>query len=117
MTGRLTKRQRELLLLVANGNTRRQIASWLDLEMSGVDTRLRRIYRELGVSSQPQAVAVALRVGELRLEDVQEPIGVPAGSYPPVVSLAPPDPLSGPGVRIDPKRPSERGHDSAEGHK
>ncbi|MGQ4513640.1 LuxR C-terminal-related transcriptional regulator [Streptomyces sp. DW26H14] len=75
MSSLLTQRQRELLLLVANGNTRRQIAIWLGLEISGVDTRLRRIYRELGVSSQPQAVAVALKTGELRLEDVREPVG------------------------------------------
>lgn len=112
MSGRLTKRQREVLLLVANGNSSHRIASWLGIELSGVHSTLRRVYRELGVASQPQAVAVALRVGELRLEDIREPVGGATESYPPVSNLTLSNPSSGPGGPTRPERLPEHGYTS-----
>lgn len=61
----LTKRQREVLLLIANGNTQQQAAAWLGIRKGTVTEILTHAYRSLGVSSGPQAVAVALVTGEL----------------------------------------------------
>lgn len=69
----LTRRQREVLALVANGNTNQQIAAWLYIEPTTVNCTLRRIYRTLGASDRAQAVAIALAVGELGVHQIVIP--------------------------------------------
>lgn len=72
MTG-LTARQREVLLLAANGNTNAQIAAWLDVSPHTVAEILTAAYRRLGASDRAQAVAIALAVGELGVHQIHIP--------------------------------------------
>ncbi|WP_406004401.1 LuxR C-terminal-related transcriptional regulator [Streptomyces sp. NBC_00987] len=74
MTSPLTGRQREVLLLAANGNTAGHIAHWLGVSANTVNETLVRAYRALGVHDRAQAVAVALKVGEFGLDDIHAPI-------------------------------------------
>jgi two-component system nitrate/nitrite response regulator NarL len=59
----LTKREREILTLLANGYTTPQIAKQIQLATSTIRTHLRNIYKKLDVKGQVGAVAVALRLG------------------------------------------------------
>jgi LuxR family transcriptional regulator of spore coat protein len=69
----LTRRQREVLLLAANGNTNAAIARWLGVKPHSVAEILTVAYRRLGVSDRAQAVAVALRLGVLDLDEIALP--------------------------------------------
>lgn len=73
MTGPLTRRQREVLLLVANGNSNAGIASWLGVRPDSVAAILTVAYRSLGASDRAQAVAIALAVGELGVHEIHIP--------------------------------------------
>lgn len=73
MRRRLTGRQREVLLLVANGNTNREIADWLGITAQSVAEVLTGAYRRLGARDRAQAVAMALRLGEFGLGDIRLP--------------------------------------------
>ncbi|MFJ2399816.1 helix-turn-helix transcriptional regulator [Streptomyces xanthochromogenes] len=82
MKRRLTARQREVLLLVANGNTSEDIASWLWISTDTVNSILAAAYRALGVHSRAHAVAMALRVGEFGLGDIWLPEVDPESKLP-----------------------------------
>lgn len=69
----LTARQREVLLLAANGNTNQQIADWLGVTAGVVNEILGRAYRTLGATDRAQAVAIALAVGELGVHQIHIP--------------------------------------------
>ncbi|MDX2658299.1 LuxR C-terminal-related transcriptional regulator [Streptomyces scabiei] len=75
----LTGREREALLLAANGHTNRAIGRALGLGEETVKTRMRKILRKLRVNDRAQAVAVALRLGVLSLDDITVPEGANAG--------------------------------------
>ncbi|MFD3520463.1 response regulator transcription factor [Streptomyces sp. NPDC058653] len=70
----LTNRQRAVLLLAANGNTNADIARWTGTRPNSVAQVLTTTYRALGVRDRAQAVAVALRLGEVALGDVRVPV-------------------------------------------
>jgi DNA-binding NarL/FixJ family response regulator len=74
----LTERQLEVLRLVANGNSNRDVARWLWIEPCSVQTLLKHAYRALGVDDRAHAVAVALRLGLLRLDEVTVPAALAA---------------------------------------
>lgn len=74
MNARLTRRQRQVLLLAANGNTNKAIARWLGVKQHSVAEILTVAYRNLGAADRAQAVAVALRTGELDLDDIALPV-------------------------------------------
>jgi two-component system nitrate/nitrite response regulator NarL len=59
----LTKREREILTLLANGYATPQIADQIQRAPSTIRTHLRNIYKKLNVKSQVGAVAAALRLG------------------------------------------------------
>jgi PAS domain S-box-containing protein len=59
--GRLTARQHEILVHVANGESTDQIAAELHLSRETVRNHIRHILQRLGTSSRLQAVAVARR--------------------------------------------------------
>jgi len=59
----LTKREREVLTLLANGYNTPQIAQHIQPASSTIRTHLRNIYKKLNVKGQVGAVAVALRLG------------------------------------------------------
>jgi non-specific serine/threonine protein kinase len=62
---RLSSREQEVLRLVAEGLTSKQIAQQLFLSRRTVDTHLTSIFNKLGVESRAHAVAVAARDGWL----------------------------------------------------
>lgn len=64
----LTRRQYEVLRLVAKGLTNTQIAEQLVVSMSTVDTHIQSIYGKLGVSSRVRATRYAIEHGLLREE-------------------------------------------------
>jgi DNA-binding CsgD family transcriptional regulator len=69
----LTARQRQVLLLAANGNTNASIAAWLGVSPHSVAEILTAAYRRLGASDRAQAVAIALAVGELGVHQIHIP--------------------------------------------
>jgi DNA-binding CsgD family transcriptional regulator len=71
----VTRRELQFLRLAANGNTNAQIAAWSGVSASTVNTLLRKVYRKLGVSDRAQAVAVALRLELIRLDEITLPNG------------------------------------------
>lgn len=69
----LTRQQREVLALVANGHTNARIGRRLGVEPQSVTRYLTAIYRALGANDRAHAVAIALLTGELGREHVQLP--------------------------------------------
>lgn len=69
----LTARQRQTLLLAANGNSNQQIAAWLGITKDTVNNILGNAYRRLGATDRAQAVAIALAVGELGVHQIHIP--------------------------------------------
>jgi DNA-binding NarL/FixJ family response regulator len=61
VTAKLTKREREVLRLLADGLRQDDIAERLFISRKTVGTHVANILRKLGVRSQTQAVAVAYR--------------------------------------------------------
>ena len=59
----LSAREREVLTLLAEGNTQKQIAAALVLSPKTVATHIQNMFRKLGVHSRAQAVATAYRDG------------------------------------------------------
>ena len=56
-----TGREKEILHLLADGHTQRQMAEELSLSTHTIDTHLRNIYAKLHVRTGIEAVAKALR--------------------------------------------------------
>jgi DNA-binding CsgD family transcriptional regulator len=69
----LTARQRQVLLLAANGNSNAEIAAWRGVTPHSVAEILTAAYRRLGASDRAQAVAIALAVGELGVHEIHVP--------------------------------------------
>ena len=63
--GSLSAREREIIELIASGETAPSIAAQLHLSEATVKTYLRRVYEKLGVTTQAAAVAEALRRGAI----------------------------------------------------
>lgn len=59
----LTPREREVLLMIAEGMSAPDIAEHLTLSPNTVKTHLQSLYDRLGVSDRAAAVAVAMRMG------------------------------------------------------
>jgi DNA-binding NarL/FixJ family response regulator len=59
--GKLTRREAEVLRLLAQGLTQREIAGRLSISPKTVGTHIEHVLRKLGVHSRAQAVALALR--------------------------------------------------------
>ena len=69
----VTSRQRQILTLAANGNTNRSIGRALGIGEEAVKSQMQKILRKLRAADRTQAVAVALRLGLISLEDVELP--------------------------------------------
>lgn len=65
----LTKREQEILTLVAQGQRNREIAHQLFLAEPTVENHLHRIYSKLGVSTRTEAAMMAIRGGLIDLHD------------------------------------------------
>lgn len=61
----LGPRERQVLALVAAGDTNQQIAAKLALSPETVRTHLRRVFQKLGARNRHHAVAQAFRAGVL----------------------------------------------------
>ena len=57
----LTDREKEILKLLCDGKTRKEIGAVLFIELSTVKFHLSRIYQKLGVSSQTEATTKAIK--------------------------------------------------------
>jgi DNA-binding NarL/FixJ family response regulator len=68
----LTDRENEVLRLAAAGMTNAQIAVSLQLSPRTVQAYLAQIFGKLGVASRTEAVITGLRVGILKLDDLDE---------------------------------------------
>jgi DNA-binding CsgD family transcriptional regulator len=65
-TERITPREREVLALVARGQTSREVAATLHLRPSTVRTHMEHAMRRLGVKTRAEAVGRALATGQLK---------------------------------------------------
>lgn len=75
----VTRREIAVLRLAANGHTNRQIGRHLGLAEEAVKSRMQSALRKLRVHDRAQAVAVAIRLGLLDLDDVDVPDGANQG--------------------------------------
>lgn len=75
----LTTRQIDILTLAANGTTNRAIARALGVGVEAINSQMLLIRRKLRVGDRTQAVAVALRLGVLAMEDITIPDGANDG--------------------------------------
>jgi LuxR family maltose regulon positive regulatory protein len=62
---RLSQREAQILRLLAEGHSNKELARKLFVTENTVETHLRRIYSKLGIRSRIQAVARAMEVGLL----------------------------------------------------
>ena len=69
----ITTRQRQILTLAANGNTNRSIGRALGIGEEAVKSQMQKVLRKLRADDRTQAVAVALRLGLISIEDVRLP--------------------------------------------
>jgi LuxR family maltose regulon positive regulatory protein len=65
LTAALTQRERAVLWLLQGGLSQREIAQELSVSLNTVKTHTRAIYRKLGVSSRPEAIARGRGLGIL----------------------------------------------------
>jgi ATP/maltotriose-dependent transcriptional regulator MalT len=71
--GRLTRREEEVLRLVADGRTNREIASSLHISAHTVARHVQNIFAKLGSTSRAAAIAHAYEHGLLRRGDQRHP--------------------------------------------
>ena len=69
----VTGRQAQVLRLAANGHQTVDIARALRISTDGVNTLLAAAYRNLGARDRTQAVAVAIRLGLIQLDEIRVP--------------------------------------------
>lgn len=67
---RLTVRQRQVLLLAAEGRTNTDIANRLAITPGTVNDVLRLAYQTLGARDRANAVAIAIHRGDISLGDL-----------------------------------------------
>jgi DNA-binding CsgD family transcriptional regulator len=63
--GVLTRREREVLVLLAKGATYAEVASMLGIGVGTVQGHVKRIYSKLEIGSKAEAAALAQRMGLL----------------------------------------------------
>lgn len=72
----LTARQKTILIMVANGYSNPQIMAELYIEDSSIESHMSDVRRNLKARNRAHAVAIALRRGEISLDDIK-PVYVP----------------------------------------
>ncbi len=98
MNSELSERELQILLLVAQGLSNRQIAGQLDISDNTVKVHVRNIFAKINVASRTEASLYAVRHGLLVVEN--QPVA-------PVSIVAPPPPLI---IPVDTMRPARRWH-------
>jgi DNA-binding NarL/FixJ family response regulator len=61
--GQLTKREEQILIMIANGQSNKDISRQLSIEVSTVENHIHHIYQKLNLSSRSQATAFAYKHG------------------------------------------------------
>jgi DNA-binding CsgD family transcriptional regulator len=69
----MTGRQIEALRHAANGNTTDAIGRAMGISSNSVQDLLRKAYLKLGANDRTQAVAVAIRLGLIGMDDIRLP--------------------------------------------
>lgn len=71
---RLSAREREVLVLVANGYTNARIGRELDIHPTTVQGHLSNIFRALGgAEDRTHACTIAIKLGEIGVHQIQLP--------------------------------------------
>lgn len=65
----LTERERQIFRLAAAGARKDEIAQRLYISPATARTHLQRVYRKMGVHSQAELMALAIRIGEFESEE------------------------------------------------
>lgn len=71
----LSPRERQILILVANGATNSNIAKALDLSERTIETTLWQARHKLGAANRAQAVAIAIKRRDIDLDDITDTSG------------------------------------------
>lgn len=74
----LTHREEQILRLIAEGLTNREISCNLSISESTVENHIHKIFSKLGISNRAQAVAHAFRLRIVSPEDVLNNRGNPS---------------------------------------
>ena len=74
----LTDRETQLLNLIADGLTNRQISCKLTISESTVENHIHHIFQKLGISNRAQAVSFAIQLKLILLTDAMENRGNPS---------------------------------------
>lgn len=69
----LTRRQRQVIVLAANGYTNAGIARHLGIHHNTVDRHFAEAYASLGARDRANAVALAYRRGDIGPDDIHTP--------------------------------------------
>ncbi|WP_322987563.1 response regulator transcription factor, partial [Dehalococcoides mccartyi] len=63
----LTNREKQILTLIANGNTNKQIANNLEISEQTIKNHVSAILRKLNANDRAHAVVVAIRCGLINI--------------------------------------------------
>lgn len=74
---RLFPRERQVLVMIANGDRAHAIAQILNIRQCTIEATVKRVLHRLGAVNRAHAVAVALKLGEITLDDIQDPRACP----------------------------------------
>jgi DNA-binding NarL/FixJ family response regulator len=66
----LSSREREVLILKANGKTSQQIATLLGIKKTTVTNHLTSIYRKLHAANETQACSIGIGIGEIGIHQI-----------------------------------------------
>jgi DNA-binding CsgD family transcriptional regulator len=72
MLPELTDRENQVLKLIADGLTNREISCYLSISESTVENHIHHIYFKLGISNRAQAVAHVFQSRIVLVNEVQE---------------------------------------------
>ena len=68
---KITPREQELLRMIAKGMSNKNIAQYLNLSLQTIKVYLAEIFSKFNVNNRTEAVITALRIGILKLEDIE----------------------------------------------
>ena len=78
MLPELTDRENEILKLIADGLTNREISCSLSISESTVENHVHHIYEKLGIPNRARAVAYVFKAGKIPQNEVLENRGNPS---------------------------------------
>ena len=70
MLSQLTDREKEVIKVIADGLTNKEIARELFISESTVENHIHNIYEKLEITNRAQAVALAYRAGVVLVDEV-----------------------------------------------